>query len=152
MLKGIIILSSERIGSNLLRTLIGNHSNVSAPTASHLINFFEPIKHYYGNLNESLNLRKLFDDMMFVVNHPFNNWGLNLDFNYEEKSKSNISNVIKMKDYLYKKKAQLDKKNVYFSKEIYLFRYLDHSLKNLNDMKFFYLIKDPRDFAASWLK
>ena len=22
--------------------------------------------------------------MMFVVNHPFNNWGLILDFNYEE--------------------------------------------------------------------
>ena len=89
--------------------------------------------------------------MMLVVNHPFNNWGLNLDFNYEEKSKNNISNVIKMKDYFYKKKAELDKKNVYCSKEIHLFRYLDQLLKNLNDVKFIYLIRDPRDFAASWL-
>lgn len=46
----IILLASERSGSNLFRTLLGNHSNISSPIVPHLITIFYPIKHYYLNL------------------------------------------------------------------------------------------------------
>lgn len=48
---GIILLASERSGSNLLRTLLGNHSDISAPVAPHLIKMFYPIKHYFSDLH-----------------------------------------------------------------------------------------------------
>ena len=44
---GIILLVSERSGSNLLRTLIGNHSDISAPIAPHLLHVFYNIKQLY---------------------------------------------------------------------------------------------------------
>jgi len=64
---GIILLASERSGSNLLRILLGNHSNILAPIAPHLMNIFYPIKHYYCNLiDRQKNIRK--DQAKNIVN------------------------------------------------------------------------------------
>ena len=78
---GIVLLASERSGSNLLRTLLGNHSDISAPIAPHLIKIFYPIKHYYLDLSSKVNNKNLFCDMLQIVNHPFSNWKLKLDYN-----------------------------------------------------------------------
>ena len=118
---GIILLASERSGSNLLRSLLGNHSDISAPVAPHLINIFYPIKHYYLNLMHKSNNEKLLKDMLQIVNHPFTNWQLNLKYNEIELLQ--MDSVIKMMDYIYKKEAERNQKKYYCSKGINTFSF-----------------------------
>ena len=50
-MKRIMILASERSGTNLLRTLLGNHNDISAPVAPHFFDAFKETIHLYGDLN-----------------------------------------------------------------------------------------------------
>jgi hypothetical protein len=149
---GIILLASERSGSNLLRTLLGNHSDISSPIAPHLIKIFYPIKHYYLDLSSKVNNKNLFCDMLQIVNHPFSNWKLELEYNYNEIESLEIYSVVRMMDYFYKKKSERNKKEYYCSKGINTFRFIDQIRKEDPTLKFLHLVRDPRDVVASWMK
>ena len=56
---GIVLLASERSGSNLLRSLLGNHSQISAPVAPHLLVEFYNSSKYYGDLRDLQNIKEL---------------------------------------------------------------------------------------------
>lgn len=77
--KPIILLVSERSGSNLLRTLLGRHSQIQAPIAPHFLAESNNSCNYYGNLNHISNREKLCDDMLALVNQEFNNWEVQKD-------------------------------------------------------------------------
>lgn len=149
---GIILLASERSGSNLLRTLLGNHSNISAPVAPHLIKLFYPIKHYYLNLTRKNNNEILMQDMLQVVNHPLSNWKLKLEYNHKEIESLEIYSVVRMMDYIYKKEAERNQKEYYCSKGINTFRFINQIRKESPTLKFIYLVRDPRDVVASFMK
>lgn len=68
-MKKIIILASERSGTNLLRTLLGNHKHICAPVAPHFFDAFRPNIHLYGDLNKATNAEKLLDHMIRLSNH-----------------------------------------------------------------------------------
>tara|TARA_E500000331_G_C17273023_1_gene720269 strand:- start:14293 stop:15420 length:1128 start_codon:yes stop_codon:yes gene_type:complete len=147
---GIILLASERSGSNLLRTLLGNHSDISAPVAPHLIKIFYPIKHYYSDLHSPKNNKCLFNDMMEIVNHPFSDWKLKLD--YKNINLLSTSSVVKMMDSLYMKEAERNQKSFYCSKGINTFRYINQIRYEVPNMRFVHLVRDPRDVVASWMQ
>lgn len=149
---GIILLASERSGSNLLRTLLGNHSDISSPIAPHLIKIFYPIKHYYLDLSSKVNNKNLFCDMLQIVNHPFSNWKLKLEYNHKEIEALGIYSVVRMMDYIYKKKAERNQKECYCSKGINTFRFINQMRKEDPTLKFIHLVRDPRDVIASWMK
>jgi len=149
---GIILLASERSGSNLLRTLLGNHSSISAPLAPHLIKIFYPIKHYYLNLSRKSNNKALLQDMLQVVNHPFSNWKLKLEYNHKEIESLEIYSVVRMMDYIYKKEAERNQNFFYCSKGINTFRFINEIRKEDPTLKFIHLVRDPRDVIASFMK
>ena len=78
----IFIMSSERSGSNLLRILLGNHSNISGPAAHQLLQTFYSQIPYYSPLSHRENLINLFEDFMAIVNHPYHSWNIIFDFDY----------------------------------------------------------------------
>ena len=147
---GIILLASERSGSNLLRTLLGNHSDISAPVAPHLIKIFYPIKHYYSDLHSPKNNKYLFNDMLEIVNHPFSDWKLKLD--YENINSLRTTSIVKMMNYLYMKEAERNQKSFYCSKGINTFRYINQIRNEVPNMRFVHLVRDPRDVVASWMQ
>ncbi len=146
---GIILLASERSGSNLLRTLLGNHHLISAPVAPHLLSEFYPERHYYGDLRKEKNIRFLISDMVATANHPYHNWNLKLKDNISLK---NCNSVISAVDFIYKQKALNENKHHYCSKEINLFKYIDQIRAEIKNIKFIHLVRDPRDHVASWMK
>ena len=149
---GIILLASERSGSNLLRILLGNHSNIFAPIAPHLIKIFYPVKHYYCNLIRKNNNKNLMHDMLQIVNHPFSNWKLKIKYDQKEIESLEIYSVVSMMDYIYKKAAKNNKKEYYCSKGINTFRFINQIQKEVPSLKFIHLVRDPRDVIASWMK
>lgn len=148
---GVVLLVSERSGSNLLRTLLGNHSQITAPVAPHLLTEFYHIRKYYGDLRENINNEKLINDMISLANHPYHNWQLNCKFVADDNI-NKYSSIVSAMDFVYKKKAVQEKKLHYCSKGIHSFSFIDQIRAEVPSIKFVHLVRDPRDHVASWMK
>lgn len=147
----IMLIYSERSGSNLLRTLLGNHSEISAPVAPHLLDSFSPFILNYKNLSESSNMIKLLGDMLSLVNHSYHNWNL-LTSPQKILSTYHPKTLIEAFDSIYRAKSKIENKKYYVSKDNHLFNYAFQIKEILPGAKFVYLYRDPRDHVASWMR
>jgi hypothetical protein len=147
----IIILGSERSGTNLLRHLLSNHQRISGPVSPHFLEVFSNHCKYYGDLRKIENLKVLYMDMVRLSNHPFHDWNLNCDF-LEFYNRYTPDNIIQLFHSLYLSKAELEGKKRYVSKDISAWR---HALKIKSlypETRFIHLVRDPRDHVRSWMK
>lgn len=147
----IFILASERSGTNLLRTLIGQHKDICAPVAPHFFDTYYKHLRFYGNLGDSKVTKELLRDALDLANHPFNAWDIRLDID-EILSKNKPSNLVEIIDILYREKSKQEGKNHYCSKGIHNFHYVGLIRSYLPNAKFIYLSRDVRDHTVSWLK
>ncbi len=152
-MKRIIILASERSGTNLLRVLLGNHREISAPVAPHFFNNFKRVVGHYGDLNESKNAEKLLDHFIQTANHPFSDWKLQLDVAQAVKNEA-LNSLEKVFDSVYRNYAKLEGNNSYVVKDNDMFDHVEltERLNGDNSVYYIHLYRDPRDHAASWLK
>lgn len=145
----IFLLGSERSGSNLLRTLLGNHSKISAPIAPHLCDTFYNSYEKYIELENGIDI--LINDLETYVNHDFNDWGIPKGY-FKTKQIGNFINFIEFYNHCFTLKAKYDKKDVYFSKDNHIHNYALGIKSIYSDAKFIYLYRDPRDQVASWMR
>jgi hypothetical protein len=143
----IILLVSERSGSNLLRTLLGNHRLISSSVAPHFMSEFYSHRHYYRDLRNANNFQALCQDMIELANHPYHDW--NLAYIQDEHGGSSFVDAF---NSVYSAKAREEGKVHYCSKGINTFKYIDILGSGLTGVKFIHLVRDPRDHVASWLK
>lgn len=145
----IILLVSERSGSNLLRTLIGNHKDVCAPVSPHLMAEFYNIRKYYGDLRKKEAAELLINDMLRLANHPYHDWKLHVT---QKDLIGNVNSVVSAFDKLYSLKAKQEGRIHYCSKGVDSFHFIDPFRSELENVKFVHLVRDPRDHVASWMK
>lgn len=148
----IFIVSSERSGSNLLRVLLGNHSKLEAPIATHLLDYFRPIINKYHPISNNFNA--LLDDMLTMVNHKFSDWKIdsnNLN-NILRTNNTKVLSLIIAYDILHKAKAEKENKAYYVIKDNHLHNHIDIILSHYKNPYFIHLYRDPRDHVTSWLK
>ena len=145
----IFIMSSERSGSNLLRSLLSNHSRLDAPTAPQLLPTFTELVGYYGSLDEKPPALQLMEDMLAVVNHPYYGWGLaaSPDALWEYYSPSSFLDIFHL---IYTEHQRRYAKFRYVCKENRIFEYGAALHRHFPSGKFVYLYRDPRDIAASY--
>ena len=150
-MKKIYILYSERSGSNLLRVLLGNHPDLSAPVPPQLYDSFLPYANRFGDLEEKENSIRLISLMKEYANHPFSDWKLEVTAEdvFEKFAPSNFAEVV---DALYSEKALQHDKQGYVCKENHLFNYTGLISSNLQNIHWLYLYRDARDVVSSWLK
>jgi len=142
-------MSSERSGSNLLRTLLDNHSELYGPRAPQLMKTFEGILPYYNGLDSNLPIPELFEDMKKVLNHQFHDWKVEGDLNYIAPEANNFFDLWQaFYDFDLKKHAA----SSIVCKENNIFDFAFEILNAMPSAKFLYLYRDPRDVAASWMK
>lgn len=146
----IFIIASERSGTNLLRTLLGNHKNIHAPIAPHFLSFFVPILKYYAPLSKEENIKRLINDFLANANHIFNDWQLNISTEQFYQKYHPIS-FLDIFDSIYKEKTLQASKQSYCSKGIHTFDYVSLLKDKFPNAKFIYLYRDPRDHTSSWI-
>ncbi len=152
--KRIFILASERSGTNLLRVLLGNHKDISAPVAVHFFNTFKSSLSYYGDLKEKKNSVKLLNHFLKSANHPYTDWKLEVDFSKFSLEKEVYSFETAM-DFIHKCYVENENKKHYVCKDNDLYDYislLENLEKKDSSTYYIYLTRDPRDHAVSWLK
>lgn len=145
----IFLFGSERSGSNLLRTLLGNHPMVEAPVAPHFFDSFLPFVRHYGDLHVDTNMLALLTDMHELVQHPFHDWALTA-------SPRDILETYRptgfyaATDALWRARAAQVGKSTFMSKDNHLFSFAFEIKAQWPDARFIYLYRDPRDHCASW--
>lgn len=147
----IFIIGSERSGSNLLRSLLSNHSHMEGPIAPHFLDGFWKLSSFYGDLRYKENGGRLFADMLELANHPYHNWQLEVKFDGIF-DKYHPQSFFDFFDILYKEKALMHGKKRYICKSNHVFNYAPMLMDRFPGAKFIYLYRDPRDHVASWVK
>jgi hypothetical protein len=147
-LKKIFVLTSERSGSNLFRTLLDNHSQISFPIEPHIFHEVLVRKPFYIQEGHRYDFKKIKDDILKLVNYSYHNWSLSKD-DLSLKDKTSLVSLI---SDTYEAKALKENKNIYGCKSFALYNHIYEILAELDDVYLIYLVRDPRDQILSWSK
>jgi hypothetical protein len=150
VMRPILIMSSERSGSNLVRRILAAHSAVAAPPPPHLWRVLAPVLPYYGPLSQERSWRELLADALALtqVENSHLRWKHALT-EAEVLAQLTTKNLSGIAGALYSAYAAREGKQIWACKENNLF---DHALRILDawpQTKILYLARDGRDVACS---
>jgi len=150
--KPIILLGTERSGTNLLRRTLSAHSQIASPPASGLIANMAPYRHKYLSGKVPNGVRSwVLAALALIDAHP-SSW--EMDFSVDDilARMGEEASHWKLFQVLNTLFAEKHHASYWFSKEPGGLDCAYELLTNLPDAKFIYLIRDGRDVAASMLK
>jgi hypothetical protein len=143
----IILLCSERSGSNLIAKIFDAHRSVSAPGASHLFKVMSECANRYpvGSAELRAAVLGLFDAK---VSH----WAIDAWTSSRRAALlDDLSHAGEMAAALYAAEAHSGGKTYVFTKENSSYHYLPMLLGQSTHARFLFMTRDPRDMAVSWV-
>jgi hypothetical protein len=147
----VVIVGSERSGTNLLRALLGTHSKIASPPPAGIIDALGGLQFRYFPSGQPAYLSELIDDVVALTKTHLNPWDIDLDSKVIKAKVKNASfwEVFRVANEIY---AEEHGRPCWCSKEPGLFRYISEIAGYLPDAKFVYLARDGRDVALSLLQ
>jgi hypothetical protein len=150
-MQSIIIIGTQRSGSNLLRLMLNQHSQIAAPHPPHIMQTFMPLLPKYGDLNNSANFLQLATDVCsFVMNNPVQ-WGVSFDANVVV-AKAKSHTLIGIYQVIYETYAAALKKVIWCSKSMTNLYFIPQIEAAGVHPYYIHLVRDGRDVAASFRK
>lgn len=152
-MKPVFIMFSERSGSNLLRSMLGAHPDVSAPPPQHLWMHLSNALPYYGSLEEDEALERLVEDAVALTQVE----GHHLEWQHEvpaseivdEVEDRTLSGVLST---LYEAYARREGASAWVCKENDIYDHA-HQIREVRpDAQVVYLVRDGRDVTCSTKK
>lgn len=147
----IILLASERSGTNLLRAIMSSHSQIASPPPSGMVDALANNAYRYLSPLHGAHLSELIDDSIKLSESHLNSWDIGLD-------RELVFGYMKGRSFWDVFKAMNDayaahKECIYwFSKEPGVFRHIYEIILHMPNAKFIYMVRDGRDVAASMIK
>ncbi len=151
MQKAIQFIGTQRSGSNLLRVMLNQHPEISAPHPPHILQVMMPFLPMYGNLESPENFSQLVDDVCKLVELNPVNWGVQFDRNaIADKCASNsLPQVMKA---IYEIKAEKSGATIWCCKSMASIHYIDSIEKSGINPFYIFIYRDGRDVACSFRK
>ncbi len=150
-INSIQIIGTQRSGSNLLRLILNQFEQVSAPHPPHILKTFVPLITYYGNLEKERNFMQLVSDVADMLNSNPVSWGIEMQAADIRKA-CKAKNIYEILSAMYRIKARLDNADIWCCKSMHNAYYVSdmesHGIKPF----YIYLYRDGRDVAASFRK
>lgn len=147
-MKVAFLISSERSGSNLITKIIDNHSMYCGPTPPHLLRVFSKKIDTYKNLENDENWHLFINDIFDFFNCKIGVWESTIIKN--ELLNIKLRNLVEVVKYIYHKETLYHDKKHAFIKEVKTYSFFDYLIKNFENSKFVWLVRDPKDMALSW--
>jgi hypothetical protein len=149
----ILIMSSERSGSNLVRRMLAAHRELAAPPPPHLWDLLLPMLPRYGPLAEGERWRDLVSDAIALTrvegSHTFWRHELSVDEVAARARRRNLSGLI---GAMYECYAAREGRARWVCKENNLFQHAFRILDVFPGTHVIYLVRDGRDVACSMRK
>jgi len=147
----ILLLATERSGTNLVRAILSTHSKISSPPPFSMVDLLASDHYKYINPFQSYHLDELIQDVIELSRSHLHAWDVNIDIDDIKRRLGDISfwEVFRVMNEIY---ADSESKNIWMSKEPGLFKHIYEIALQFPDAKFIYLVRDPRDVVSSMLK
>jgi len=147
----ILIVGSERSGTNLLRALLSTHSRIASPPPAGFISALGGVQSRYLPGDRPALLSDLVADVVALTKTHLNPWDMDLDPAKVEARVTDVSlwDVFRVVNEIY---AEERGRSRWCSKEPGLFNYIPDIAKCIPNARFVYLVRDGRDVASSLLR
>lgn len=146
----IIIIGTQRSGSNLLRLMLNEHSQIAAPHPPHILLTFFPLMAKYGDLSVEENFEQLATDVCdFVSCNPVP-WDLNIDAQQIMEQCASRT-LVSIYARIYEAYARLHDKSHWCCKSMANLYYIPEIEQEIKPF-YIHLVRDGRDVAASFKK
>jgi glycosyltransferase involved in cell wall biosynthesis len=146
----IQIIGTQRSGSNLLRLILNQYDEISAPHPPHVLKTFAQFLKHYGNLQEPANFQMLAQDISDFVNANPVPWNNKLIDAGDLVNRARNNSLLGLYETLYKIKAEEDKASIWCCKSMFN-EYYAREIEAEGIRPFYiYLYRDGRDVAASF--
>jgi hypothetical protein len=151
-LKSIQFVGTQRSGSNLLRLMLNQLPEISAPHPPHILKTFFPLIKQYGDLSNTTNFRTLAEDVCEWVNvNPVPWEGVHFEASDIIK-KCNAPTLIELFAAIYEQKAILDRASLWCCKSMESVHYADDIEASGVNPYYLFIYRDGRDVALSFMK
>jgi hypothetical protein len=146
------MIGTQRSGSNLLRLMLNQLEEVSAPHPPHILERFYPLLPAYNDLTNSENFKQLVDDVCELIEFNPVPWsGLNLDTSaiISRCRQPSLTEVFRV---IYEMRAESENATIWICKSLVNIRFADQLEENGVNPLYIHLYRDGRDVALSFKK
>jgi len=149
-MKFAFLMCSERSGSNFIVSLMNGHPEISGPPSSHLFRLFGLNAHNYFPTSNEENWRAFTADLVTSRENMLSEWETTLDTTALDAACPSKT-IREALDFTYAQECR-GGEQLSFVKENYTYLVTEFLLANWPDANFVYMVRDPRDVAASLAK
>jgi len=151
-MKYIQLIGTQRSGSNLLRLMLNQLDEISAPHPPHILSVFLPVLDKYGNLEKTKNLNGLiFDVLKWIKLNPIKWENFSISINMI-KSKLISPSIFQIFSSIYEIYAEQNNSKVWMCKSLANMNYFDQIEKEKLHPTYIYIYRDGRDVDLSFKK
>ncbi len=151
-MQAIQMIGTQRSGSNLLRVMLNQFKEVSAPHPPHILQRFYPLLSGYGDLELKENMMRLIEDVCQLVElNPVKWEQIRLDRNiiFKQCKQYTLTEIFRI---IYEENASSENASIWVCKSMANIQFADQLESDNLDMKYIYLYRDGRDVACSFKK
>ena len=142
----IYIIGTERSGSNLLRVILNAHSGIDIPHPLHICHYFDPLVAGYGDIARPGPRRALVRDVLRLLAVHIYPWEVEIDM---ERVVRESTDLLSITAAIYDQHLESSKKRRWGNKSTFMVHHADAALALDPGARFIWLVRDPRDVAAS---
>jgi hypothetical protein len=143
----IFIIGTERSGSNLLRLMLNAHSRIAIPHPPHFLRYLAPLAASYGDLRNPAARRRLTRDALLLLRRHIHPWEIAID---EDRVVAEADpSVFGVAAAIYEQYRRAVGKARWGCKSTFMIDHVDAAIAGYPDAQFLWLVRDPRDVAAS---
>jgi len=144
----IFIVGTERSGSNLLRVILDAHPAIAVPHPPHIMKYFAPVEASYGDLSRGDALRRLAADVDFLMRIHIHPWERRPDVDAVAAA-AEPQDLFGVFAAIYDAHLRQEGKRRWGCKSTFMIHHADRALARYPGALFVWLVRDPRDVAAS---
>ncbi|ABM04068.1 sulfotransferase [Psychromonas ingrahamii 37] len=148
----IFMIGTQRSGSNLLRLMLNQLSDIASPHPPHILERMFPLVESYGDLDLDVNYKKLIDDICRLVElNPVEWSGITFDRS-KIKSHATGRSLLGVYAAIHDLYTESQGAKTWCCKSLANIKYINQIEEHFENPKYIYLYRDGRDVALSFQK
>ncbi|WP_055494259.1 sulfotransferase [Streptomyces sp. TP-A0356] len=143
----ILIIGTERSGSNLLRLMLDAHSRITIPHPPHFMRFLAPLAGRYGDLADAGNRSRLVADALGLLRRHIHPWPHSVDA--ERVTAAATPTLFGVVAAIYEEHRRAEGVARWGCKSTFMVDHVDEVLAEYPGARFVWLVREPRDVSSS---
>jgi hypothetical protein len=145
----ILIIGTERSGSNLLRLILNAHSRITIPHPPHFMRFLTPVAGSYGDLSAPAGRARAVTDALGLLRRHIHPWPHPIGFGRVLATAPQDQGLFGVVAAIYEEHRVAVGKARWGCKSTFMVDHVPEVLAARPDARFVWLVRDPCDVASS---